>query len=90
MATVGKEHWSAKQTLGTKISSFACFPIIKSKMGGKVQFVEHFYNSAEIRDAAVTQGKNSFIAFLPERTDKSSLNRAKLGQKPSCQTVKTL
>lgn len=37
--------------------------------------MEHFHNSVDISDAAVTQGKNSLIAFQEESKDNAAPNK---------------
>lgn len=56
-ATVGKEQGSAKQTLKNKNSQhdlFLHYQIQEEGKGGS-QSMEHFHNSADISDAAVTK-----------------------------------
>lgn len=75
-ATVEKEQGSAKQTLHKQKYSAQPASLLLNPRGRKSsQSMEHFHNSVHISDAAVMQGKNSFIAFQEESKDSPSLNK---------------
>lgn len=74
--TVGKEG-SAKQTLYKQKYSARPAPLLLNLGRAKSsQSIEHFQNCVDKSDGAVTQGKNSIIAFQ-EESKNTFLNKGK-------------